>query len=362
MPKSNFHFSKKLILWYLAHKRDLPWRTTAIPYYIWLSEIILQQTRVEQGLPYYQAFVAEYPTVENLANASEEQVLKLWQGLGYYSRARNLHATAKYVSNELNGVFPISYKGLIKLKGVGDYTASAIASICFNEATAVVDGNVYRALARYFGIFTPINTSLGIKEFKNLAQQLIDVDNPGNHNQALMEFGARQCKPQNPNCDICIFNDSCIALQQKNISILPVKLKKTKVKNIYFNYIVLISKNEKTFLQKRIGKGIWQNLYEFPLIETEKDFNISELNSLPIFQDISRKFEIKSLVLYNELPILHKLSHRNIYTRFWIAETSINNDEAISISQIERYPVPKLIGNFITTFFKLKEYGQKQKK
>ena len=177
-----------------------------------------------------------------------------------------------------------------------------------------------------------------------------------------MEFGARQCKPQNPNCDICIFNDSCIALQQKNISILPVKLKKTKVKNIYFNYIVLISKNEKTFLQKRIGKGIWQNLYEFPLIETEKDFNISELNSLPIFQDISRKFEIKSLVLYNELPILHKLSHRNIYTRFWIAETSINNDEAISISQIESYPVPKLIGNFITTFFKLKEYGQKQKK
>ena len=276
-------------------------------------------------MPYYQAFVTEYPTVENLANASEEQVLKLWQGLGYYSRARNLHATAKYVSNELNGVFPISYKELIKLKGIGDYTASAIASICFNEATAVVDGNVYRALARYFGIFTPINTSLGIKEFKNLAQQLIDVDNPGNHNQALMEFGARQCKPQNPNCDICIFNDSCVALQQKNISILPVKLKKTKVKNIYFNYIVLISKNKKTFLQKRIGKGIWQNLYEFPLIETEKDFNISELNSLHIFQDISRKFEIKSLVLYNELPILHKLSHRNIYTRFWIAETSTSH-------------------------------------
>jgi A/G-specific adenine glycosylase len=362
MPKSNFHFSKKLILWYLAHKRDLPWRTTAIPYYIWLSEIILQQTRVEQGLPYYQAFITEYPTVENLANASEEQVLKLWQGLGYYSRARNLHATAKYISNELNGVFPISYKELIKLKGVGDYTASAIASICFNEATAVVDGNVYRALARYFGIFTPINTSLGIKEFKNLAQQLIDVDNPGNHNQALMEFGARQCKPQNPNCDICIFNDSCIALQQKNISILPVKLKKTKVKNIYFNYIVLISKNEKTFLQKRIGKGIWQNLYEFPLIETEKNFKLEELNSLHIFQDVSRKFEINSLVLYNEMPILHKLSHRNIYTQFWIAETSKNNDEAISISQLETYPVPKLIGNFITTFFRLKESGQKQKK
>jgi A/G-specific adenine glycosylase len=190
MPKRNSHFSKKLILWYLAHKRDLPWRTTAIPYYIWLSEIILQQTRVEQGLPYYKAFVSKYPTVNKLANAAEQEVLKLWQGLGYYSRARNLHATAKYVSNELNGVFPTSYRELIKLKGVGDYTASAIASICFNEATAVVDGNVYRALARYFGIATPINSSLGIKEFKNLAQQLIDVDKPGNHNQALMEFGA----------------------------------------------------------------------------------------------------------------------------------------------------------------------------
>tara|TARA_B110000046_G_scaffold81718_1_gene89996 strand:- start:1469 stop:2557 length:1089 start_codon:yes stop_codon:yes gene_type:complete len=362
MPKSSSYFSKKLILWYLAHKRDLPWRTTAIPYCIWLSEIILQQTRVEQGLPYYKAFVSKYPTVNKLANAAEQEVLKLWQGLGYYSRARNLHATAKYVSNELNGVFPTSYRELIKLKGVGDYTASAIASICFNEATAVVDGNVYRALARYFGIATPINSSLGIKEFKNLAQQLIDVDKPGNHNQALMEFGARQCKPQNPNCDVCIFNDSCVALQQKKISELPVKLKKTKVKNIYFNYIVLISENKNTFLQKRIGKGIWQNLYEFPLIETEKDIEIEELNSLRVFQDVSKKFEINSLILYNEVPILHKLSHRNIYTRFWIAETSKNNYKAISISQIETYPVPKLIGNFITTFFKLKESGQKQKK
>ena len=362
MPKSSSYFSKKLILWYLAHKRDLPWRTTAIPYYIWLSEIILQQTRVEQGLPYYKAFVSKYPTVNKLANAAEQEVLKLWQGLGYYSRARNLHATAKYVSNELNGVFPTSYRELIKLKGVGDYTASAIASICFNEATAVVDGNVYRALARYFGIATPINSSLGIKEFKNLAQQLIDVDKPGNHNQALMEFGARQCKPQNPNCDVCIFNDSCVALQQKKISELPVKLKKTKVKNIYFNYIVLISENKNTFLQKRIGKGIWQNLYEFPLIETEKDIEIEELNSLRVFQDVSKKFEINSLILYNEVPILHKLSHRNIYTRFWIAETLKNNYKAISISQIETYPVPKLIGNFITTFFKLKESGQKQKK
>ena len=195
-----------------------------------------------------------------------------------------------------------------------------------------------------------------------MAQQLIDVNDPGNHNQAIMEFGARQCKPQNPNCEVCVFNDSCLALQQKKISELPVKLKKTKVKNIYFNYIVLISENKKTFLQKRTGKGIWQNLYEFPLIETENDFKIDELKSLDDFQDVSKKFEINSLVLYNEVPILHKLSHRNIYTRFWIAETQKNDDEAISISQMETYPVPKLIGNFITTFFKLKESGQKQKK
>tara|TARA_B100000809_G_scaffold264180_1_gene319335 strand:- start:6840 stop:7928 length:1089 start_codon:yes stop_codon:yes gene_type:complete len=362
MQKSNTEFSKKLIVWYLAHKRDLPWRTTVIPYYIWLSEIILQQTRVEQGLPYYQAFVSAYPTVKKLANASEQDVLKLWQGLGYYSRARNLHATAIFVTNELNGIFPTSYKDLIKLKGVGDYTASAIASICFDEATAVVDGNVYRVLGRYFGVFTPINSSLGIKEFKTLAQQLIDADNPGNHNQAIMEFGARHCKPQNPYCEVCIFNDSCVALQQKKVSELPVKLKKTKVKNIYFNYIVVTSNNEKTLLQKRTGKGIWQNLYEFPLIETENILKIDELKSLVDFQDLSKKLEINSLVLYNEVPILHKLSHRNIYTRFWIAETLENNDEAISISQIETYPVPKLIGNFITTFFKLKESGQKQKK
>lgn len=362
MPKSNSYFSKKLILWYLAHKRDLPWRTTSIPYYIWLSEIILQQTRVEQGLPYYNSFVSVYPTVKELANANEQEVLKLWQGLGYYSRARNLHATAKFISNELDGVFPNTYKDLLNLKGVGDYTASAIASICFDEATAVVDGNVYRVLSRYFGIATPINSSLGIKEFKSLAQQLIDIDNPGNHNQALMEFGARQCKPQSPNCETCIFNDSCIALQQKKISELPVKLKKTKIKNIYFNYIVVVSENNKTVLRQRKGKGIWQNLYEFPLIETEKDFKLNEIKSLNSYQDLSGKIDINSLLLYNEEPILHKLSHRNIYTRFWIAETSMNNNEAISISQIEKYPVPKLIGNFITTFFQNKETIQKQKK
>lgn len=362
MPKSNSYFSKKLILWYLAHKRDLPWRTTRIPYYIWLSEIILQQTRVAQGLPYYNAFVSKYPTIENLANASEQEVLKLWQGLGYYSRARNLHATAKYVSNDLKGVFPTNYSELLTLKGVGDYTASAIASICYSEAAAVVDGNVYRVLARYFGIATPINSSLGIKEFKKLAQQLIDVENPGTYNQAIMEFGARHCKPQNPDCESCIFNDSCVALQQKKVSELPIKLKKTKVKKVNFNYFVLLTEDGKTLLQQRTGKGIWQNLYEFPLIETEKDLNLKELHDIDDFKSLYKKHGISSVVHYNEKPILHKLSHRHINARFWIAETSKPLDKAISIDQIETMPVPKLIGNFINTFFKNKETIQKQKK
>ena len=212
MIKNSLFFHKKLIQWYLQNKRDLPWRSTKNPYFIWLSEIILQQTRVAQGLPYYEKFVETFPKVEDLANASEEKILKLWQGLGYYSRARNLHFSAKLVAFELDGVFPNNYKGLLKLKGVGDYTASAIASICYGEATAVVDGNVYRVLARYFGVETPVNSAEGISEFKLLAQELIDKTQPGNYNQAIMEFGARHFVPQNPDCNRCIFNVKCLSL------------------------------------------------------------------------------------------------------------------------------------------------------
>jgi A/G-specific adenine glycosylase len=362
MSKSNSIFSKKLILWYLAHKRNLPWRTTSVPYYIWLSEIILQQTRVEQGLPYYKAFVKAYPTISELANANEEEVLKLWQGLGYYSRARNLHASAKYVSNVLGGVFPNTYKELLKLKGVGDYTASAIASICFNESTAVVDGNVYRVLSRYFGIDTPINSTNGIKVFKKLAQKLINHKDPGTHNQALMEFGARQCKPQNPDCTSCVFNDSCVALQNKQVSSLPVKLKKIKVKKVYFNYVVILCEDYKTVLQKRVGKGIWQNLYEFPLIETKKNVALNELQDLDEYSELSKKYNLDSIVSYNEEIIIHKLSHRHIYARFWIADTTKQINEAFSIEQVFSYPVPILVGNFITAFFNNKETLQKQKK
>ena len=247
---------------------------------------MLQQTRVAQGLPYYLKFINTYPTVQDLANSPEDEVLKLWQGLGYYSRARNLHTTAKMVTEEMDGVFPDNYKDLLKLKGVGEYTASAIASICFNEPQAVVDGNVYRVLSRVFGISTPINKGNGPKEFKNLAQQLIDKKQPGTFNQAIMEFGARHCVPRNPDCNCCIFNDSCVAFQKNEVEELPVKIKAKPVKKRYFNYLVVLSENENTILKQRIGKGIWHKLYEFPLVETSEEVDIEDLKNLPQFQDL----------------------------------------------------------------------------
>ncbi|WP_336129692.1 A/G-specific adenine glycosylase [Mesoflavibacter sp. CH_XMU1422-2] len=343
------NFSTKLINWYTVNKRDLPWRSTTNPYYIWLSEIILQQTQVVQGTPYYHAFTSQFPTVYDLAKANEEDVLKLWQGLGYYSRARNLHWSAKYIVKELDGVFPDTYKDILKLKGVGDYTASAIASICFNEVTAVVDGNVYRALSRIFGIETPINSTPGQKEFKALAQQLIDKQQPAIFNQAIMEFGARQCKPKNPDCSVCPFKTGCLALKGNKIDVLPVKLKKTKVTKKYFNFIVIISKNEKTILEQRVGSGIWQNLYQFPLIETEKPSTYNNIKSmienLDVLEDMN--FDVH---LYNDTDIIHKLSHQHLYTKFWIVSVDKSIKKGIDISNIEDFPVPILIGNFIDKF------------
>jgi len=342
-------FSKTLMHWYSNNKRILPWRETKNPYYIWLSEIILQQTQVKQGLPYYESFVTSYPTVFDLANAEESDVLKLWQGLGYYSRARNLHASAKYIANVLNGVFPNTYKDLLKLKGVGDYTASAIASICFNEATAVVDGNVYRALSRYFGIDTPINSSKGQKEFKALAQELIDIKKPADFNQAIMEFGAIQCKPKNPECSACAFQNSCVAFSNNSVSDLPVKIKSAKAKKKYFNFLVFISEDGKTILERREGKGIWQNLYQFPLIETseEAEFRsiLAAIEKFELLKDIT--FDLS---LYNKDTIVHKLSHQHLHTKFWIINMNTLPVEGISLNKIRDYAVPILIGNFIEAF------------
>ncbi|WP_053992699.1 A/G-specific adenine glycosylase [Mangrovimonas sp. TPBH4] len=343
------NFKEKLTHWYSANKRSLPWRKTKNPYHIWLSEIILQQTQIKQGLPYYEAFVKEFPSIFELAKANEQEVLKLWQGLGYYSRARNLHFTAKYIANELKGVFPNNYKGLLQLKGIGDYTASAIASICFDEPTAVVDGNVYRVLARHFGIHTPINSTKGIKEFKELATTLMDQSNPGDYNQAIMEFGARQCKPQNPDCSACPLNNSCVALQSKTIGELPVKLKKVKVSKKHFNFLVLISSKGETTFKKRTGKGIWQNLYQFPLIETDKPLTASSFKTNPLVQEYFKGSDFE-FSLYNKDTIIHKLSHQNLHTKFWVVEIDQLPEEGIPIVDLKQFPTPILIGNFLEEF------------
>jgi A/G-specific adenine glycosylase len=342
-------FSKTLTYWYSNNKRMLPWRQTTDPYFIWLSEIILQQTQVKQGLPYYISFIENFPTVFKLAKADESSVLKLWQGLGYYSRARNLHATAKYIVNNLKGVFPNNYKDLLKLKGVGDYTASAIASICFNETTAVVDGNVYRVLSRYFGIETPINSSKGSKEFKLLAQELIDKKNPAEFNQAIMEFGAIQCKPKSPNCNICVLQNGCIALQKNKIELLPVKNKAAKATKKYFNFLVIVSKDKKIILVKREGKGIWQNLYQFPLVETESNIDSKAFKSLIKEHNLLKGIEFE-LSLYNKDAIIHKLSHQHLYTKFWIVSVDKLLVEGILVDKVYDFPVPILIGNFIESF------------
>jgi len=341
-------FSNILVQWYLKNKRDLPWRQTVNPYYIWLSEIILQQTRVDQGMAYYHKFVEQFPTVQMLASADEEEVLKLWQGLGYYSRARNLHFSSKYIVNELQGQFPFTYNDILQLKGVGDYTASAIASFCFNEVTAVVDGNVYRVLARYFGIDTPINTSKGSKEFKLLAQELIDAKIPGTHNQAIMEFGARMCKPQNPDCNSCPLNASCLALKMNKVKELPVKEKKIKIRNRFFNYLVVQTNDDKTKIVKR-DKGIWLNLYEFPLVETLKEIDEKQLINDVVFNELFQNLDT-TVKLFNKDIMVHKLSHQHIYTKFWVVKTSSTEKFELNWSEIDKYPVSTLVDNFLKQY------------
>ncbi|WP_338377802.1 A/G-specific adenine glycosylase [uncultured Flavobacterium sp.] len=340
-------FSNSLIHWYLQNKRDLPWRNTTDAYTIWLSEIILQQTRVAQGLPYFESFINVFPTVFELARASEEQVLKLWQGLGYYSRARNLHATAKFVVGELNGEFPNSYHELLKLKGIGEYTAAAIASFSANENVAVLDGNVYRILARYFNVHNDISISSTKKVFQELAKEVLPEKDTPIYNQAIMEFGALQCVPKSPNCSVCVLNDSCAALQYKTVDILPIKSKKTKVTNRYFNYIVFEDIEERTIVKQRIEKGIWQNLYEFPVIESKSSLESQELIKL-----IRQKYsEIKNITVLPTFDIIHKLSHQTLHIQFVKVQISTKIENGISISDLQKLPFPIVIHNFIERYF-----------
>lgn len=339
-------FSKSLIHWYLQNKRDLPWRKTTDAYRIWMSEIMLQQTRVAQGLPYYLRFSEAFPTVQDMASAPEEQVLKLWQGLGYYSRARNLHATAKQVAFDMGGRFPDSYAGLLKLKGVGDYTAAAIASISYGEAVPVVDGNVYRVLSRVFGVDTDISSGGAKKQFTELAASLMPKGQAPEFNQAMMEFGALQCVPKNPDCNICIFNKDCVAFATGRVDKLPVKLKKTKVTDRYFNYLVVKDAKGKSIVRKRTGKGIWHNLYEFPLLETDGHIPSGQMIVLiENFEGLG--FAPKKIMLLNDVPVIHKLSHQHLSIRFWEIKADESLSEALDVGVLKTFPFPTVIHNFI---------------
>lgn len=339
-------FTNLLIEWYLQNKRDLPWRNTTNPYPIWLSEIILQQTRVAQGMPYFYAFLESFPTVKELAIADEQQVLKLWQGLGYYSRARNLHQTAQYIANELDGVFPNSYAGLIQLKGIGEYTAAAIASFAYNEPVPVVDGNVFRVVSRYFGIESDISTGKTKKEFTALAAELLSKEQPALFNQAIMEFGATHCTPKNPDCENCIFNSSCVALQKGLVGQLPFKSKKIKIRKRYFNYIVLQDKKGNTKIQQRTDKGIWHNLYEFPLFETTQEEGFETIAPL-IKNDTDFGDSVVSIQEANPISLIHKLSHQHLYIKFW--KVTVNNTltDGVNPEQLRTFPFPIVIHNFI---------------
>lgn len=346
--EKDLKLSSILIRWYDVNKRDLPWRNTSDPYAIWLSEVILQQTRVDQGYSYYNKFIQRYPKVSMLAAADEDEVLKLWQGLGYYSRARNLHAAAKSIEENYNGVFPEEYKDVLKLKGVGDYTAAAITSISYNQPYAVVDGNVYRVLSRIFAVEEPIDSSKGKKVFAELAQELLDDANAGLHNQAMMEFGALQCVPVSPRCDICPVSSMCLAYAQNKVAQYPKKAGKQKVRNRYFNYFD-IRHGKSMYLRKRSDKDIWQNLYELPLLEAEKELTIEELQKDEKFKIL---FETASNAKVQYIQrTKHVLSHQVIHAVFYkvdVSEIQLDKEYLkIRVDDIDDYPVSRLVHKYL---------------
>tara|TARA_R110000737_G_scaffold353431_1_gene405254 strand:+ start:967 stop:2040 length:1074 start_codon:yes stop_codon:yes gene_type:complete len=352
VAESNQAFSNILIRWYERHKRDLPWRETKDPYAIWLSEIILQQTRVAQGLPYFQKFISRFPTVGSLAEASQEEVLALWQGLGYYSRARNLHACAQMVASQYDGKFPNTHKELLQLKGIGAYTAAAIASFAFNEAVPVVDGNVYRVVSRVFGLHDDISNASTRKVFEGRLASLIPSDAPGEFNQAIMEFGALHCTPSAPDCKNCIFNHSCFAFKNNEVANLPVKTKKVKVLNRYFNYFVF-QFGEEVLMGSRKDKDIWLGLHDFFIREKEE-----------LLDEDAALGEVKRLISPESWELIdisatykHVLTHRIIYARFFRVRVLMHEDfrllserlglNAISISDTAGISKPVLITNYL---------------
>ena len=333
------NFSNKLIEWYNLNKRDLPWRLTKDPFKIWVSEIILQQTRIEQGKKYYHRFLRKYPNIPSLAKTNDNELLKIWEGLGYYSRALNMFKTAKIVLKKYNGIFPSTYSELIDLPGIGDYTASAISSICADEVQPVVDGNVLRFLSRLYKIDLPIDSAKTKMYFKNLGFELIKDVKPGDFNQAMMDFGSTVCKPRKSDCKYCMFSSNCKAYNTNSVMLYPFKKKKIKIKHRYLNYVVVISDDNKTRINKRDDSGIWKNLYEFPLIETETETSANE---------IIKKLDIDFLKLKEVKKTKHKLSHQLLHITFFTFKVGNTFDDYISIESLSKYPFPRPINKFIS--------------
>lgn len=341
-------YRKALTSWYNHSKRDLPWRETRDPYPVWVSEVILQQTRVKQGMDYYFNFLRNFPNLASLANATEEEVLKCWQGLGYYSRARNMHQAAKTIQSIHHGHFPKDYPAIRKLKGIGDYTAAAIASICYGLPYATVDGNVYRVLSRLFGIDTPIDSSVGKEEFRVVAQLLLDTKNPGEFNQALMEFGALQCLPSQPACITCPLADRCQAYLQNNVAQYPVKSKRVMQRERFFNYLYVFD-DQGYYLEKREGRDIWKNMYQLPLLETATAVRTEDLIMADALKTIlgNARFTIES----SDQEVLHLLTHQRLRIRF----TSIRLSEGpipahwikVTRDGYLDYPMPKPIEQYL---------------
>ena len=342
-------FSEAIVEWYKEYKRDLPWRESSDPYRIWISEIILQQTRVAQGYDYFLRFIKRFPDVKTLADADEDEVMKYWQGLGYYSRARNLHAAAK----SMKGTFPKTYAEVRALKGVGDYTAAAICSFAYDMPYAAVDGNVYRVLSRYFGIDVPIDSTEGKKLFAAVADELLDKKNPALYNQAIMDFGAIQCSPQSPNCMFCPLASGCSALAGGMVAQLPVKQHKTKTTNRYFNYIY-VRMGAYTLINKRTGNDIWKNLFEFPLIETPEAVSEEEFPALSEFRAMFAEGETPIVRLVCR-DVKHVLSHRVIYANFYMVDLPENSQsftsyQKIKADELEQYAVSRLVHAFIEKY------------
>ena len=322
-------FADTLVSWYEDHKRDLPWRGETDPYKIWVSEIILQQTRVQQGWDYYLRFIENFPNVKALADAEEERVLKVWQGLGYYSRARNMHAAAREIISKHNGNFPKDYDNILTLKGIGKYTAAAIASIAFHLPYPAVDGNVIRIISRIFGICDDVTQPAVVKQITKICEEHIDHRQPGIFNQAAMDFGAMQCTPRNPKCEICPFRTSCYALKNQLTETLPIKKKKSELKHRYFRYSVYLSDN-KTIIEKRTGSDIWKNMYQFPLTESEMDVPDGEL-------------------FFTSREVLsHQVIHANFYLKNVKKMPKLSiNQQIIDIGDIHKYPMPKIMTDFL---------------